>query len=193
MVEAAKNFVTVYLDGDKPSTRPYMQKYKVPGYPTIIFLKPNGDEIKKFVGSRDFKNIAFAKEEIGRIFKEYAKEAVSISWVESLEEAMEEADDELIFVFVSNDKKGSRRMKEITLQNLNVMKKLGGDFICLEVEFERKSEFAKKYRISAAPAMLVLDGEGKKISLKTGAKKPKETIGFLEKALKAAKKKKASY
>lgn len=194
VVEAAKSFITVYLDGDKPSTRPIERKYKVPGYPTIIFMKPNGDLIKKFVGPRALSDIEFAREEIGRIFKKYAKEVASVTWVDSLEEAVEEADEELIFVFFANDKKGSRRMKEITLKNLRVMKKLGEGFICLEVEFDRKSDLAKKYRVTSAPTMLVLDGEGKKISLKTGAKKPREAISFLEKALKTAqKKKKAAY
>ncbi|PIR21571.1 MAG: hypothetical protein COV45_02165 [Deltaproteobacteria bacterium CG11_big_fil_rev_8_21_14_0_20_47_16] len=42
VVEAAKQFSMVYVDGDLPASDALMKKYAVRGYPTIIFTQPNG-------------------------------------------------------------------------------------------------------------------------------------------------------
>ncbi|MFH1454424.1 MAG: thioredoxin family protein [Armatimonadota bacterium] len=48
VINLSKSFVCVKVDGDK--YRSVVQKYGVRGYPTTLFLKPNGSVIKKAVG-----------------------------------------------------------------------------------------------------------------------------------------------
>jgi thiol-disulfide isomerase/thioredoxin len=47
---AAKGFVLLKLDADKPESWELKAKYKIGGYPTIVFAAPNGDEIERIVG-----------------------------------------------------------------------------------------------------------------------------------------------
>lgn len=46
---ASKSFVTAKVDGDK--NEPVMRKYRVTGYPTVLFLSPDGNEINRSVGA----------------------------------------------------------------------------------------------------------------------------------------------
>lgn len=45
VVELAKQFFAVRVDGDKDSANSLMQRYKVQGYPTIVFARANGEPI----------------------------------------------------------------------------------------------------------------------------------------------------
>jgi len=47
----AKNFVSVKIDGDKSTD--LVRKYNINGYPTIMFLRPDGSEEKRIVGYVD--------------------------------------------------------------------------------------------------------------------------------------------
>lgn len=51
-VHAAEPFVKVKLDADRETSWALKEKYKVGGYPTIVFATPGGDEIDRIVGSR---------------------------------------------------------------------------------------------------------------------------------------------
>jgi tetratricopeptide (TPR) repeat protein len=46
-------FVLLRLDADQPTSWRLKSKYKVGGYPTIVFATPGGDEISRVVGSRE--------------------------------------------------------------------------------------------------------------------------------------------
>ncbi|MBS1985870.1 MAG: thioredoxin family protein [Bdellovibrionales bacterium] len=48
---AAKDFIKLKLDADADISWSLKSKYKVSGYPTLIFAKPNGDEIGRIVGA----------------------------------------------------------------------------------------------------------------------------------------------
>lgn len=50
VIKASADFIPVKLDGDKKETRPLMQKYGVTGYPTILFLTADGEEIDRIPG-----------------------------------------------------------------------------------------------------------------------------------------------
>ena len=49
VADASKAFVTVRIDGDKRSD--LVNKLKVTGYPTVLFLNPEGEEIGRSVGA----------------------------------------------------------------------------------------------------------------------------------------------
>lgn len=48
----SEGFVKLKLDADKETSWPLKSKYKIGGYPTIIFADPNGEEISRIVGFR---------------------------------------------------------------------------------------------------------------------------------------------
>ncbi len=51
-LEKAKNFVLLKLDVDAVASFKLKDKYKVGGYPTIVFTTPKGDELYRVVGYR---------------------------------------------------------------------------------------------------------------------------------------------
>lgn len=191
MAASAKNYINVSLDGDQGVNRPVMKKFGATGYPTVVFIDPEEKVLGRFVGVRD---AATVKSDMDKYFKEYAKEAASVTWAESIDGALETAkeDGKLVFVFFRNDKKSSKLVEKITLENINVLKALGNDYVAVKVEFDRKSEAADKYNVKSAPTMLILDAEGNLVDKVTSAKKPKQAIQFLEEGKKSAGKAKAS-
>lgn len=54
-IEASKSFKLLKVDADKDSSWSLKDKYKVGGYPTIIFTDPSGAEIYRVVGYRNLK------------------------------------------------------------------------------------------------------------------------------------------
>jgi thioredoxin-related protein len=165
-----------------------MKKHGVRGYPTVLFLKPNEEEIER-LGRRDPESV---KAQMVRIYDEYAQEAAAVTWAESVDEALEMASDadgtKLVFIFFYNDKKRSKFMEKITMDNLHVLKALGERYVAVKIELDRKSDLAKKCKVSSAPAMVVLDREGNKLEVARGSKKPKDAIRFLDKAWKSYEK-----
>ena len=55
-LEAVKRFVFVKLDADASTSWKAKDRYKVGGYPTVLFLKPNGDEVERIVGFRPLRD-----------------------------------------------------------------------------------------------------------------------------------------
>ena len=54
VVEASKDLVCVLLNEDKDQ----MKKYKVKGYPTVLFVDPDKEEAVDELGQRDAKSVA---------------------------------------------------------------------------------------------------------------------------------------
>jgi len=49
----SENFIFLRLDSDKSSSWNFKAKYKIKGYPTVIFTNETGSEISRIVGARD--------------------------------------------------------------------------------------------------------------------------------------------
>lgn len=56
VVELSQKFVTVKVDGDKYPD--LVKKYKVNGYPTIVFLNSKGNEVSRVVGFQNANDFA---------------------------------------------------------------------------------------------------------------------------------------
>ncbi len=54
-IEKAKNFKLLKVDADQDSSWKIKDKYKVGGYPTVIFTDPKGSELYRVVGYRNLK------------------------------------------------------------------------------------------------------------------------------------------
>ena len=62
VIELSRNFVCVKVDTDK--YRQVAREYKVRGLPTIIFLNPEGEVIKRVVGFRNSADFAGLMKEV---------------------------------------------------------------------------------------------------------------------------------
>jgi thioredoxin-like negative regulator of GroEL len=51
-----KRFVFAKLDADAPASWKAKDRYKVGGYPTVLFLKPDGQEVERIVGFRPLRD-----------------------------------------------------------------------------------------------------------------------------------------
>ena len=52
-IEQSKAFVAIGIDGDAPGAQRLGTRFKVQGYPTLILLNPNGNEITRLPGEAD--------------------------------------------------------------------------------------------------------------------------------------------
>lgn len=52
-IEKSKLFVAVYLDGDLPDAQKWGDVFRVTGYPTVVVLKPDRQEITRVAGNMD--------------------------------------------------------------------------------------------------------------------------------------------
>ena len=52
--KAVRGVVAIYLDGDSPDAQKWADRYEVGGYPTILVLDKNEQEINRLSGSLDF-------------------------------------------------------------------------------------------------------------------------------------------
>jgi thiol-disulfide isomerase/thioredoxin len=52
----AKAFTLLKLDVDKPEAQPLREKFQIQGFPTILFLTPDGVELYRFSGYRAAKS-----------------------------------------------------------------------------------------------------------------------------------------
>jgi thiol-disulfide isomerase/thioredoxin len=52
-ITKSKEFVTVYLDGDDPGAQKWGERFHVSGYPTVVILRPDQQEITRLSGGMD--------------------------------------------------------------------------------------------------------------------------------------------
>jgi thioredoxin-like negative regulator of GroEL len=52
-IAKSKQFVTVYLDGDDAGAQKWGEKFRVSGYPTVVILRPDQQEITRIAGGMD--------------------------------------------------------------------------------------------------------------------------------------------
>jgi thioredoxin-related protein len=52
-IERTRAFVPVYVDGDSPGAQKLGTRFRVSGYPTMLMLKPSGEEVTRLPGEVD--------------------------------------------------------------------------------------------------------------------------------------------
>ena len=52
-IERSRAFVPVYVDGDSPGAQKLGTRFRVSGYPTMLLLKPTGEEVTRLPGEVD--------------------------------------------------------------------------------------------------------------------------------------------
>lgn len=56
--EIIKLYIPVYLDGDDPGAQKWAEKFAVKGYPTMLVLNPDQQEVQRIAGSMDINRYA---------------------------------------------------------------------------------------------------------------------------------------
>ena len=64
--DASKNFVTVYLDGDTTDAQFWGEKFAITGYPTLLVLNENGEEMQRLGASQPVAGLTAELLQAGR-------------------------------------------------------------------------------------------------------------------------------
>ena len=181
MVKASEGLIRVLVDGDKDGA--LFEKYGVQSMPTVLFLDPDGKQVGK-MGARDPGALKKQFEEIVAAHKRGPK---SLESPAAALEAGKAESKPVVLLFV--DAKPKSEMFRKSLGDAAFKGVFDAVAFC-EVEWKKDSEDAKKWKVTEAPTMLVIDpsdGEGKILkTLKTNA--PKTVKPAIEDAVKKLKK-----
>ena len=178
MIEASKKLVCVFVDcnwGRKNAD--LSDKYKVEGYPTVVFCDPDGKQVAE-LESRDPSAVAAQIDSISKKFK---------GTFESFEKAAAAAKEEkkpVLYLFL---KPGVASSLAAAVGDAS-LKDLVEKFTVAQSDLVKANADAKAFSISD-PTLLVVDPEGEpgkgKVYLKlSGKKEVKEVKKQLEEALK---------
>jgi hypothetical protein len=178
VIEASKKIVCVFVDcnwGKKNND--LSDKYKVEGYPTVVFCDPDGKQIAE-LESRDASGVASQIESIAKKYK---------GTFDSFEKAVAMAKEEkkpVLYLFLKPNVASSLAAAVGDAS----MKDLVEKFVLAQSELVKGNTDAKAFSI-IDPTLLVLDPEGEvgkaKVYLKlSGKRELKEVKKQLEEALK---------
>ena len=176
-MEASKKIVCVFVDCDwGKKNNDLSTKFGVRGYPTVVFLDPEGNEVAK-LASRTPSAVAAQIEEIA---KKYGK-----ARFDSFEKGAEYAKEQKKPVLYLFTKPGVNSSLAAAVEDAS-MKELVEKFVLCQSDLVKGNADAKTAGVSD-PALLILapDGDLKKPLLKlTGRKELKEVRKQVEATLK---------
>jgi hypothetical protein len=156
-----------------------LEKYKPSGYPTVIFLDPDGKEIAK-LGDRSPAAVAKQIDEIAEKFSRGPK------WVADIAAALAAGKSEskpVALVFVDEKPKSTQFLQLLSDPSL------AGDLdkaVFAKLDLKKDAEEAKKWKVSAAGTIVIVDASGdepKAIKTLSGSG-PKAIKSALEEAIK---------
>ncbi|MEE8523357.1 MAG: thioredoxin family protein [Thermoanaerobaculia bacterium] len=79
-VEQSRNFVTVYLDGDTDRAQEWGERLGIAGYPTVLVLDPNGEEVMRMTAGipvEEYNGVLAAALQSMRPIKEVLEEVMA--------------------------------------------------------------------------------------------------------------------
>lgn len=179
MVKASEALIRVLVDGDKDNA--LFGKYGVQAMPTILFLDPDGKQVGK-LGDRSPAGVTKQLTEIATTHKRGPK------GLESPSAALEagKADGKpVVLLFV--DKKPKSEMFAKSLGDA-AFKGMFDNVAFCQVEYEKGSEDAKKWKVTEAPTMLVIDPNEEKVLKTLKSNAPKTVKAAIDEAVKKLKK-----
>jgi thiol:disulfide interchange protein len=162
--EAAR-FVLLKVDGDKYPT--FKTQHGVPGYPTMLFLNAEDQEIHtKVVGFKTAdKLVPIMKEVPASVAPQMTSD---ISWYTVPEKAFEAAKAQRKPIFTDVFTTWCHWCKKLDEETFSAPQfhAEAARFILLKVDGDQYSEFVLKYSVSGYPTMLFLNGDGQEIHAK---------------------------
>ncbi len=182
--ELSTNFVLLKVNGDKEPA--FCTKYSVRAYPTMLFLKPNGDEVRRIKG---FLNadalITIMKEVLGQYVQTMTqdmpqfyplytvnsnKTPLLLVWYTDIALAFKKAAEtnRIVFVDCYTDWCGwCKKLDQETFTHPDFIN-ISAKFVLLKVDGDKQIEFCRKYNVSAYPTLLFLKADGKEIRRQVG-------------------------
>lgn len=182
MVKASEGLIRILADASRDDK--VFLKYGVNSMPTILFLDPDG----KQVGELEARNAAAVKTQFEEIASKHGR---GPKWLAAAAAALEagKADAKPVaLVFLDAKPKSDIFMKMLGAET--IPKDLFEKVAFARIEFKKDSEDAKKWKVTEAPTMILLDGSGEEPKLlrtfKSGG--PRDLRTALEDAVKKVKK-----
>jgi hypothetical protein len=184
-VKACAKIICVFVDCDwGKKTSDLSDKYKVEGYPTVIFTDSDGKQIEE-LNDREAEGLI---KQVNAIAEKYTRGAAMLeSWDKAAEKAKEEKKPVLYFFTTAKD--DSKKLEEALGDDS--LKELREKFILVKSEIKKDGADAKKFQVASStqPVLLVLDPgaekpEAKPLKKLSGKHTAKELKAELESALK---------
>lgn len=183
MVKSSEKLIRILIDGDKfPKL---LDKHGVTGYPTIKFFDPDGKEVGELNG-RDAGSVSREFEDVAQKYSRGPK------WGDSAEKALEsgKSDSKPAVLFFGDDKPKSALFLA-AFGDASLKPELWEKAIFAKHAFKKDDETCKKWKVTEAPTLLIVDNTGDEAKvLKTlKSAKPADLKKAIEEAAKAMEKK----
>ncbi|MBI3854863.1 MAG: hypothetical protein HY293_04150 [Planctomycetes bacterium] len=189
MIEASKRLTCVFVDCDwGKKNKDLSDKYKVTGYPTVVFCDPEGNFVTKMQGrepadvAKDFKTLADSYS--GKREAPPIPEIVEVPFEQAREEARKKS--KPVVYYFSDDSPASLSVNQAIIDPL--LRDTFIRFVFAKTAYRKGSPECVKFDVNRAPTILVLDPkaerpEEKPLARITGSKTPRELKRELEAAL----------
>lgn len=181
VVQASSKLILVLVDCSGGKFKDERTKYEVGGYPSIVFLDPDGNKVGK-LGDRSPDGVVKQFEELA---EKHGRAAAWLEWDVAVEQAKEQK--KPVVILFTTPKADSQALETAVADDL--LKDLRERFVCSKAEI--KSDLAKRFKVSGGsqPVLIVADPnlekpEEKLLKKLTGKKSAKELKKELESAIK---------
>ncbi len=183
VVKASEGLIRIVADKDRDGK--IFEKYGVDGMPTLLFLDPEGNT----VGELGDRSAGAVKKQFDDIVARHTR---GPAWMESADTALKAGKNDskpVALVFVDDKPKSAQFIR--TFGNLVFTKELLEKIAFAKVPFEKDSEICKKWKVTDAPVLLVIDntGDEPKVLKTIKSETAKSIKGDLEDAVKKVQKK----
>ncbi|MGQ9677439.1 MAG: thioredoxin family protein [Chloroflexota bacterium] len=138
-----QDFIACEVDGSQE--RGFMQRYRVVGYPTLLFLSPEGEEIVRLQGAVKPEQILATASEALASYRQGKTAEPLIPWEDPLT-AFERAERENKPVFlVKGDLEFAHRIEALSRTGPRFLQALRDDFVCLHLVGSGRDTFSSSY------------------------------------------------
>ena len=162
MVKASQRLVPILVDRSRPGAKEIAGKYDVKLYPTVVFTDPEGKELARLEKRS-------AEAVIKKIDEVCAQLKGSVSWTESWARAVGQAKDgkKPVVCLFGDDKDDSKKLEEALgdASLKDIREKL------VFVKGDLKSDEARRFEVSGAPVLLIVDPNTEKPLQKIAGRK----------------------
>lgn len=184
----SKNFVCVKIDGNKNPD--LLDKYKIPGFPAIIFLNNSGVEMERIIGYREPALFIEAMQRVLSSLPQKTKDSVkyetgSINWLYSYNEALNKArqENKPIMMDLYTEWCGwCKKLDDETYQDKKIIE-ASINLVSLKIDAEKNPDIAEKYNAAGYPTILFINAQGNVIGGGSGFRNADELLSEIEAAL----------
>lgn len=176
--EIATRFILLKVDGDKEID--FRTKYQVKAYPTMLFLRGNGEEVKRIKGFLTASELVPIMENVSQ-----PAAMTALSWHTNINDAFTQATNtnRLVFVDVyTDDCSWCKKLENETFPNPDFIE-VAQLYVLLKVNANKEYDFCTKYKVRAYPTMLFLKSDQSELSRIKGFLTAEELVPTMKKIL----------